>query len=418
MIHLFFNCCAASAGGGLTYLRNLAPHLSERDDVKATIVVGKQLLPELPNLPKVKWLEFEGRSGAARRFAEEQALLPKLIREAGADVLISAGNFALRKSPVPQILLSGNSLYLSPDFRRDLLRRREYALWLDNVIKSGLAKRSIRCADCAVAPTEAFADSLRRWAGAPVTAIHHGFDRKRFLNASATLSLDLQQKFGQGKDSLRLLFVSHYNYYRNFESLLRAIPLVREGLAARDVKLFLTCKLEKNQNPGSYCPESARRLVRELNLSECVVELGAVPHSALSQVYKSCDIYVTPAYTETFAFPLVEAMACGLPVVASDLAVHREICGPTARYFPAFSPKHLAAQIVEVASSDVLRAQMKAAGEARSRDFSWGKHLDQLVAVAQQLLTKASANSLVMNATRGKLPVDSSRNARALTEAR
>ena len=60
-------------------------------------------------------------------------MLPRLIRQSRAEVLISAGNFALRKSPVPQILLSRNALYTSADFFRDLRARRDYRLWLDRV---------------------------------------------------------------------------------------------------------------------------------------------------------------------------------------------------------------------------------------------------------------------------------------------
>jgi hypothetical protein len=51
---------------------------------------------------------------------------------------------------------------------------------------------------------------------------------------------------------------------------------------------------------------------------------------------------VTPAYAESFAHPLIESMSSGLPVVASDLPVHREICGDAAIYFPRFSPDALA----------------------------------------------------------------------------
>ena len=76
-----------------------------------------------------------------------------------------------------------------------------------------------------------------------------------------------------------------------------------------------------------------------------VVELGTVPYSLLHQVYSSCDIYVTAAYAETFAHPLVEAMACGLPVLASDLPVHREICGEAGRFFPVFSAESLAERV-------------------------------------------------------------------------
>jgi len=99
--------------------------------------------------------------------------------------------------------------------------------------------------------------------------------------------------------------------------------------------------------------------VRQLKLSREVVELGAVPYSALHHLYRSCDVYATPAYAETFAHPLVEAMASGLPVIASDLAVHREICGEAAVYFPRFAPESLAERIMQVCGSDEQKSAMR-----------------------------------------------------------
>ena len=111
-----------------------------------------------------------------------------------------------------------------------------------------------------------------------------------------------------------------------------------------------------------------------------------MPYSALHHLYRSCDIYATPAYAETFAHPLVEAMASGLPVIASDLAVHREICGPAAHYFPRFQPESLAERIIEVCESPGRRTQMREMGLARSQDFSWDKHVEELLSVARRLL--------------------------------
>ena len=68
----------------------------------------------------------------------------------------------------------------------------------------------------------------------------------------------------------------------------------------------------------------------------------------LHQVYRACNIYVTPAYAESFAHPLVEAMASGLPVVAADTEVHREICQDAAIYFPRFSPEDMADRICQI----------------------------------------------------------------------
>jgi hypothetical protein len=160
-----------------------------------------------------------------------------------------------------------------------------------------------------------------------------------------------QQTMMHLKDALRLLYVSHYNYYRNFETLFHALPLMREQLRARKLQLFLTCRLRSEDNPGSYNAEAASALVGQLGVGDSVVELGAVPYSLLHHVYRACSVYVTPAYAESFAHPLVEAMASGLPVVASDLAVHREICQDAAIYFQRFSPAELAEQVCRVAAN-------------------------------------------------------------------
>jgi glycosyltransferase involved in cell wall biosynthesis len=389
MIHLFLNCSAASAGGGLTYLQNVVTQLAARNDVRATVAANPELRPQMGDLPNVSWVNLGSGRGAVHRFWQEQTLLPKLVRSSGADVLISAGNFALRKSPVPQILLSGNSLYTSADFARDLRSRGEYRLRLENYVKGLVARRSVGWADWTVAPTQAFAEDLHRWTGAPVTAIHHGFDHDAFFRSSDQLPQDLQQKLvSSGKGCLRLLFVSHYNYYRNFETLIRAIPMLRERLGSRNVELFLTCRLNSKENPGAYRAEPAAALVRQLGVADQLVELGTIPYKLLHHVYRACDIYVTPAYTETFAHPLVEAMASGLPVVASDLAVHHEVCGKAALYFSRFSPEDLANQVLRIANSSALGREMKDSGEKRSRDFSWSRHLDELVALASQLLNK------------------------------
>jgi glycosyltransferase involved in cell wall biosynthesis len=323
-------------------------------------------------------------AGATGRFLWEQTYLRELVRASTADVLMSAGNFALWRSPVPQILLSGNCLYTCPDFYRDLLARRAYRMWLDTRMRGFFARRSVRWADCTVAPSETFAETLQRWAGGKVVGIHHGFDREIFFEDNAGLPSAIREQMDVGADLLRLIFVSHYNYYRNFETVLRALPYIKERLGARRVQLVLTCKLNEKKS-GYYRAQTACALIRRLEISDEVVELGAVPYSVLQHVLRACHIYVTAAYAETFAHPLVEAMACGLPIVASYLPVHREICGAAAVYFPRFSPDMLAARVIELDQSSALRKKLSDAALRRSRDFSWRDHLDRIVELARSL---------------------------------
>ena len=356
MMHIFLNGMGASAGGGLTYLRNVLPHLSKRQGLRTTVLVspGFEAGPEFHENVELLRLPLEG--GSARRYWLEQTQLPRVIRNCRADLLISAGNFALRRSPVPQILLSRNSLYTSPDFFADLIRRGEYRMWLDTKLKALLARRSIHWANRTVAPSKAFAGELEKWAGKLVLAVPHGFDQRIFVGSLVPLSGEIIRRLQCPAGTLRVLLVSHYNYYRNFETVLRAIALMGKQPGAPPVRLFLTCELQKQKTPGAYNPHSAARLIDELGIRGQVVELGSVSYEHLHHVYKSCDLFVTAAYTETFAHPLVEAMATGLPVVASDLPVHREICGDAAQYFPAFSADALAAQLSRLTRPSHLAA--------------------------------------------------------------
>jgi glycosyltransferase involved in cell wall biosynthesis len=157
-------------------------------------------------------------------------------------------------------------------------------------------------------------------------------------------------------------------------------------VADRPIKLLLTCNLVGETNPGTYRPEAAAELVKKLGVSDMVLELGAIPYRQLHRLYARADVYVTAAYTETFAHPLVEAMASGLPVVASDLAVHREIAGDAGLYFERFSAKELAETVAQVAQSPDVSKRMAAAGLQRARQFSWKTHVEQILELSRVVL--------------------------------
>jgi glycosyltransferase involved in cell wall biosynthesis len=80
--------------------------------------------------------------------------------------------------------------------------------------------------------------------------------------------------------------------------------------------------------------------------------------------------------------------------VASDLAVHREICQDAAIYFQRFSAAELAEQVCRVAGRSEFSKQLSERGLGRSRDFSWRKHVDELLALADDLLSSKKARAI------------------------
>src|SRR5262249_32659537 len=150
---------------------------------------------------------------------------------------------------------------------------------------------------------------------------------------------------GPDEDCRRLLFVSHYNYYRNFETLIHALPIIKQKIAefeGKKVRLVLTTDIKRGAVYGGYDGTPPSRLNHDLGVRDDIAMLGAVEYAKLSQVYRACDVFVCPSYSESFGHTLLEAMASRLPVVSADRPVHREVCGSAAVYFDTFSEKDLA----------------------------------------------------------------------------
>ena len=81
-------------------------------------------------------------------------------------------------------------------------------------------------------------------------------------------------------------------------------------------------------------------------------------------------------------------MASGVPVVASDIRVHREICGAAAIYFHPFSHRELASRLADLADSDEDQRQLAGSGRKRSLDFSWEGHVHDILELASQMVRR------------------------------
>ena len=337
----------------------------------------------------------ETRGGAIGRMLWEQTRLPDFIDSRRIEVLVSLGNFALFRSSVPQILFSRNDLYFSPEFERDLISRRLYGALIGHRLKSLMTRASIKRAEINVTPTAAFADRIRArngLSGANFEAAHFGFDPEIFTSCEEPLSESHSDKLKLNEDRFRLLFVSHYNYYRNFETLIRALPIVIQKVAetaGKKVLLALTTDIKRGAIYGGYDATKASDLIDDLGVRENIAMLGAIDYSRLRQVYLACDLFVYPSYADSFGHTLLEAMSSGLPVLSSDCGVHREICGDAACYFDTFNERDLAEKCVSMLLDGHSRAGYIERGLERSMMFSWDAHVDRLV----ELIERCSALS-------------------------
>ena len=111
-----------------------------------------------------------------------------------------------------------------------------------------------------------------------------------------------------------------------------------------------------------------------------------VPQDHMPDLYRAATIFVFPSFCESFGFPLVEAMASGLPAVAADTALNREICGNAAVFFPVGDWATLRQQLKHLIRDTALQKDLEERSLKRSMDFSWTKCVSEVVAVVKEAI--------------------------------
>lgn len=158
-----------------------------------------------------------------------------------------------------------------------------------------------------------------------------------------------------------LLHVGHASPRKNLPGLLGAVALVRE---AEDVDLVQV---------GAVPGEGERALAARLGLEGRVHWLGTVPGEDLPALYNLADCFVFPSLYEGFGLPVLEAMACGTPVVCSNLASLPEVAGDAALLVDPREPAALAQAILDVLGDETLRGRLREAGLRRAAAFTWAR---------------------------------------------
>ena len=108
--------------------------------------------------------------------------------------------------------------------------------------------------------------------------------------------------------------------------------------------------------------------------------LGRISDSELVKLYNQAECFVFPSIYEGFGLPPLEAMACGCPVLVSDIPVLREVCGEAARYFNPLEPREILYAITQyLNNADVIKETMRQKGYANVTRFSWEKSAELVV---------------------------------------
>lgn len=390
---ILVNAVSAKLGGAATYVRNLAGSLLEqaRAGEEFVFVVPPERAAELPRGDgRLRLIGSSAAAGSyARRLWWDQIGLRRLLAREQPDVLFSSANFALLACPCPQVLLVRIPIYFSREYLEQVLPGKSAAFRAETALRRWLVCRSVTAADCVVTPSAAMLDDLRRFAaldpgrarvnpyGVPRARLAEQLSRRRCAEPPPA----------DGRP-VKLLWVSHYADHKNLATLLRAAEILKQQNGV-SFELHLTLDPWRQDGQHTRMPEEELALLRRLG--PAVRPIGVLDYDAAWRAYEQADIFVFPSLCESFGHPLVEAMAASLPVVASDIAVHREICGDAAAYFPVLDAQALAAQLGELIRNPARRQEQAARGARRVEQFLWEDHVDRLLGLLREMAAGRAA---------------------------
>jgi glycosyltransferase involved in cell wall biosynthesis len=132
--------------------------------------------------------------------------------------------------------------------------------------------------------------------------------------------------------------------------------------------------------------EGIHDFIRSQRLESRVVRLGYVPAERVPTLYEAASVFLFPSLAEGFGFPLLEAMAHGIPAVASNSTCLPEVGGNAALYAEPQDPSDIAQQVLRAAEDVSLRDNLVQRGLARAREFTWRRTAEQTCSVYEEVL--------------------------------
>jgi glycosyltransferase involved in cell wall biosynthesis len=239
-----------------------------------------------------------------------------------------------------------------------------------------------RYADAIIAPSRATKDEVVRHVGADphrIAVIPHGVDHQRFRPPSQDDVEKLRHHLGLAPDTAYIAFLGTLEPRKNVPALVRAYVDVCSALPRPPVLVLAG---------GRGWDDQVAPTLSTVPAHLQVLRAGFVPDVHVAALLGGAEVVAYPAFGEGFGLPVLEAMACGAPVLTTRLLSLPEVGGDAVRYADSPRDVDLAAALRELLSDPDERARLASAAVRRAAEFTWDRAARDHVRVYEEVLAR------------------------------
>ncbi len=372
---ILINAISARTGGIVTYTNNLARSLAERN-VDATFAVSRKFSIS----PDIQAIKFPADAmSPIQRTIWEQTIWRHVVSAHKPDILFSSANFGLLATSTPQILLVREGGLFDPYYLTNIAPNLKTSAIFSRLARRNLIIASARASKIILTPSETMKNLLLYWAEDLADRI--------YVNQYGTIPMFYDQiahtrQWREG-GVLKILYISAYYPHKQPGLLAESVA----DLNTQGIPCKATFTMDLEQIDKTVGGEKDYILLKKGVERGQINLIGTQVYKSLPDIYKSHDLFVFPSLSETFGHPLVEAMGIGIPIVASDTPIHREVCKNSALYFSPQHPSDLVRKIKRLDKENTLRKSNTNNGrEYVNKHFMWESHIDRLLDSFEQAI--------------------------------
>jgi glycosyltransferase involved in cell wall biosynthesis len=359
-MHVALGALSRVTGGPATYALRLAEALGARGDLKVTV-----LTDDPPRFRHVRAAIAEVRGGGGLgRIPWQHVRLPGALRALRPDLYHDTKNALPCRLPVPGVVTVHDLAHLRCPETFGLASRL-FLRWS--------TADAVRRAKIVVVPSESTAKDLAELLPASrgkVRVVPHGIAPLPEPSPGAVERMRARVK------GPFVLHVGTIQARKNVDLLVRAVRLLRaEGVAHRVVL-------------AGRRGWKGERAFAEIARDDTAIWLGEASADDLAALHALADVFCSPSGYEGFGFTVAEAMAAGVPVLASRNSSLPEVVGDAGVMLDALTPEAIAAALRPLLADPARRAALAAAGRARAATFSWERAAESTVRAYRDALAR------------------------------